>query len=394
MKRQLCMLLCVVGCQDPATVGDNELGIVTLDVDHQTSQGDRMLVVRGFDAVGAEIATATLRTGTVMYGGDLAAEPHDGTELVVTVDGASSSFVSPDRAPHAIFDPLAPSVASFVALPAVAAALVDEAGITFAPPHHTGEIALSGTQCSGNRFPTKNGNSSSCCQDNPYSFHINGNNDVANRYTYVPAWPSIPVCRKSDGTTGCTGSGCLYGPCGSAIATVGNTGHGKVFHPTTGDSVCGWDKDTWTTAGTLNTDFYPENCVDADHNGSCDDARQTAWTGVTASCPYSNCKSDGSPGLTLALTVTCENDRASGTVAGSVTWNGNTVSCSAPAFSETTNTINVWYPYNSAQTLTHSSSVYWNSWAGPTGCNGAGTCSGTWLGTNGTVSVSGFFWGT
>src|SRR5688500_9954369 len=84
-------VLVAQGCQsDPgdATVEPNDLGIAHVEIERSVANGERLLVVRGLDESGEEIALATLRTGTVSYTpepGVMPEETSPGTELIVTV---------------------------------------------------------------------------------------------------------------------------------------------------------------------------------------------------------------------------------------------------------------------------------------------------------------------
>ena len=69
-------------------VGANELGIAHLEIEHSSADGERLLVLRGLDGSGEEIALATLRTGMVAYTPEPGVMPEEwskGTELTVTV---------------------------------------------------------------------------------------------------------------------------------------------------------------------------------------------------------------------------------------------------------------------------------------------------------------------
>src|SRR5262249_22980518 len=150
-------------CESHDSVEPNDLGITELQVRRERVQDERVLTVRGLDPTGATIATAVLRTGMVMYGADMAEELHPGTELKIIVKDTVSSFVSPDRVPHVIYQPLSEGTATFVGLHGVAAEIEREAGIRFAPHSDVtvpGELAFTAGACSGSRFPVKAGGSS------------------------------------------------------------------------------------------------------------------------------------------------------------------------------------------------------------------------------------------
>src|SRR5687768_10598899 len=64
----------------------NELGVAHVQIEHSAIDGERLLVVRGLDEGGEEIALVTLRTGTVSYTSEPGLMPEErsqGTELVV-----------------------------------------------------------------------------------------------------------------------------------------------------------------------------------------------------------------------------------------------------------------------------------------------------------------------
>src|SRR5262245_5668148 len=94
----------VCGCaphdRDTIAVESNDLGITELEVHHDHVDDEKVLTLRGLDQDGAVVATARLRSGTVMYGADMPVAPSAGTELTIAVGDNNASFVSPDRVPH------------------------------------------------------------------------------------------------------------------------------------------------------------------------------------------------------------------------------------------------------------------------------------------------------
>src|SRR5262245_667339 len=99
-SRWIALGLLLSACQPaPPSVEPNDLDITEVTVEHSNVQGERLLTVLGLDRDGATIATATLRTGMVLYGADVTPELHAGTELAITVNEINAKFVSPDRVP-------------------------------------------------------------------------------------------------------------------------------------------------------------------------------------------------------------------------------------------------------------------------------------------------------
>jgi hypothetical protein len=267
----------------------NELGITQIEVDHGEVHGDKLLTVRGFDNTGTAVATATLRTGLVWYGADVAEDWHGGTELNIDVRGDSASFTSPDRVPHEL-RPSSPAIAAFTRLTAVSSAIAEEAGIRFRSAT-LDEVAFAATTCNGANFPTANGNPSQCCQDGVNLWHKIAAGANLNRL----AWRTVnSPCRDSAGGTTCSGTGCYYGPCGAHIETVPgtNTTSATVFHPVGATTQCGRDSNGASAGGGIEA---PEAY-----------SSQSLYPGVTASCGYTACLTNGTRGNRVTNTIVAE----------------------------------------------------------------------------------------
>jgi hypothetical protein len=280
------MSFVVVGCtngSDVVLVESNALGIARVQIEHVEQNGDQVLTVRGLDDSDHEVALATLRTGTVMYTFDPdlhPAAPNAGTELVAAVGDDTLDSVTPDRDRHEMTLPES-NVATFLHLHAVATAIYDEAGISFAPARTTDETAYSASTCDGSFFPSSVGNPFECCQDGASAwFTINNgsrNGQLAWR-TYGTA------CTTSDGGGYCAdpNSGyptCNYGPCGAMNNQFSqpDASDAAVFYPVSNASLCGADSDPGNGDGYLGeaNEYYTGG--------------QTLYPGVTSSCPYTDC---------------------------------------------------------------------------------------------------------
>jgi hypothetical protein len=284
-----------------ANVEQNELGIARIKVEHRLQGSDRILDVRGLDASGDEVASATLRTGMVRYSPDpdlMAPGWSAGTELTISAGIDTASFVSPDRLPHEVRTPDETALATFVSLRAVANEIQQEAGIRFSAVQNTDEVAFVAGNCAGWNFPTANGNPSQCCQDGSnHWFKIGGGSNI-NKLGFRTVNPMGGAyggtCRGSDGVALCTGIGCTYGPCATKVNPISgttNTTAAVVFTPSSASTQCGADSNGTTSGGIVElTEAY---------NGS-----QSTKVGVVASCPWTDCdQGDGRPGPGFWLTL-------------------------------------------------------------------------------------------
>jgi hypothetical protein len=136
------------------------------------------------------------------------------------------------------------------------------------------EVALdqgAATECAGDRLPARgNGSTVQCCQAGDQSWHTTTTGRLVHR-VYGTA------CRNDNGTVGCGVGGppCVYGPCGAK--NLSNlAGPATVFHPSSDPSVCGWH---------VGDSYDPEPF----------DGTQEVYAGVTHTCPYNVCLTDGTP---------------------------------------------------------------------------------------------------
>ncbi len=203
-------------------VESNDLGISSVEIENRLQNGDRLLVIRGLDKGGKEIATASLRaTGTrstAEPGSMPDKRPSPAAELRLTVgEERGYSLVPRGLGTREVLEPPEASLAGFIRLPAVAAVLAEQAGIRFVQPE---KKVTGATPCSGNNFPTNIANPPECCQDGEFLWQIVGSGvdigKVGKRKLGRP-------CTQSNGSVNCgVGSNpfvqCTFGPCGAAKA--------------------------------------------------------------------------------------------------------------------------------------------------------------------------------
>jgi hypothetical protein len=275
-------------------VESNDLGISSIEIDNSLQNGDRLLVIRGLDKGGKEIAIASLR----------APGARSTAELRLTVgEERGFSLVPRGLGPREIVEPPEASLAGFIRLPAVAAVLAEQSGIRFVQPE---KKVTGATPCSGSNFPSNIANPPECCQDGEFLWHIVGSGadigKVAKRMLGRP-------CTQANGRVNCgVGSNpfvqCTFGPCGAAKVWAAGISPSHVFVPGSQPKVCGWDTNGDPVPLEGGATYYPEPY-----------AGQTLYPGVTATCPYTTCLPDGTPVVTgFALNVTAVKDGATGEV--------------------------------------------------------------------------------
>jgi len=276
------LFVALVGCTDDAqrvTVESNDLGIATVEIRHERHDEYRDLSISGFDALGAERATLTLRVGRIWYESEWAPAGFTlGTDLTLVVGDQQHHHVVPDLQPHKDLEPGEESLAAFLRIDVVAGEIDHEAGIQFSR-RTVNEIALSAVACTAATFQTNLGSPTSCCQDGVQQyFKIPSGTNAGKLGTRQLG---ATACRMSDGNPFCEGANsangfplCTYGPCrGDAWGATGTTG-AKVFTPNSAPTRCGFDDNGATSGGS----YWPEPYVS-----------QAVKPGVTATCGYINC---------------------------------------------------------------------------------------------------------
>jgi hypothetical protein len=286
----------------------NDLGVSFVEIESRLQNGDRLLVVRGLDKSGKEIAVVSLRTAWTRPTGEPRSTPDNRpnplAELRLTVgEERGYSLVPRGLGTREVLEPPEVSLAGFIRLPAVAAALERQAGIRFVQ-----EKKVTGaTPCSGSNFPTNLANPPECCQDGEFLWQVVGSGPdigkVAKRKLGRP-------CTQADGVSVNCGIGasvpCTFGPCGTANVPEWPAGiiPSHVFVPASQPRVCGWDTNGDPVPAEGGATFFPEPYVG-----------QTLYPEVPATCPYRDCLADGTPVVTgFALTVTAVTSGATGEV--------------------------------------------------------------------------------
>jgi hypothetical protein len=276
MGKYVALLACfaVAACSDndhAVSVEQNALGIARVEISQENRVDERLLTVRGLDDSGQELATATLRVGMVLFSPEpdlMTPQWHPGTELTAAVGQDTIDMVSPAREPHEVPVPISSATLTLLRLHAVSKAMIVEAGLTFPPPPSESELAYSTASCSAANFPTSKASPQQCCVENGSTlwFKIGVSGLLGNRTLGTYA------CSMLSGSRSCSGTGCDIGPCGGTAGSPTGTSAAEVFHPTSGDSVCGHAPEGSGGSG------VPEPYTN-----------QTPWTAPTDSCSYSNC---------------------------------------------------------------------------------------------------------
>ena len=291
MRLQFCLCAAALGCQSESgieTVDGNDLGVAGVTIERDSDGDDHTMIVRGVDANGDEVARATLRTGLVEY----SAEPELiapgwtlGRRLDVTVGDESYPLVNPALVPMTVPAPVfMPKVTSFLRLKVVADALATEGSIHFASRLDGGELPFSAQNCDGSQFAASSGNPSQCCYNNDvvYGQMLNKIPNGANAGRIAQRLAGTGRCQTASFTTGCT-SDCFYGPCGWGQQAIWGTSSSWVFHPTSYPNECGADGNDGTIWNPpSNTNYY---------------------AGLTATCPFTACNSDGTASGPLTVNV-------------------------------------------------------------------------------------------
>ena len=236
----LAVASCTSGGDHSIAVGQNSLGITTLQVDRYGQAGESIIEVRGEDASGRDVVTYRSRYG---YMPELPALPdttidtHRGKEITISVAGAEPLHVtnrSPDVTDLAP-EMMSPSATAFLRLPEVAKLLAHDITLVTASsevPYGTGPCGPSNMR--------NNVGANGCCQwnsgvSNYYTMHIPSNNLSMASYRVFNA--DIGECRTSTGGL-CTGTGCTYGPCGAKNPSLYSPGaYAKVISNGTS---CSW----------------------------------------------------------------------------------------------------------------------------------------------------------
>jgi hypothetical protein len=349
----------LAGCGSQAdgelvAVEHNSLGIAQVEIDHDMIKGERVMTARGIDQDGEQIATATLRTGMVLYGADVEPAWNEGTELTIAIGDESRVYTTPDRLPHEETLPYQTDLATFVRLKAVSTAIDDEAGIRFAEPSISDEVAFAAENCSGAHFPTDKGSPSQCCRDgvNLYFKIASGSN--LNKLGWRQMHSSLQACRASDGSSSCSDAACTYGPCYNKVNSVSgtNTTAAAVFTPSN-TALCGTDGDGTGSSG---ADLTGAGA----YTGS-----QALKPGVTATCTYTNCIT-GIPGNKLTVLSTASTSTTVGVTVGGYPSNIN--DSGEAWFASTTDIRVTGYTPNEYTTISGAGCNKISTWGKPVAC--------------------------
>jgi hypothetical protein len=265
------------------SVEANELAIVQVEIEHSSDHGDPLLLIRGFDAGDREVASFTLRTGSVLYsyGSDPGSLPEQqtlGRELDITVGGEAQHFTKASKDAWDVQPGFFSARSNqFIRLVPVAAAIEDEAAIRLLPaPAPSDEVAYAYTTCTASKIPTGTTLPHCCAWGTNYDA-LQASTDPANTLRYRNY--STP-CTTSGGSTSCgfpSGTMCDYGPAGGFTGPANSSSY------------------PYRTSGTDQCATYTGPGFPADFSSYADS--------VSGSSPWLLCRAGGIPANTLNVTT-------------------------------------------------------------------------------------------
>lgn len=152
---------------------------------------------------------------------------HTGTEITINVESTDPArTISRQTALAEMRTPFDSKVEAFLRLPEVAASLAREVGLTYAPVGAPAtEQPLSTFTCNGGDLRPSPA-AWHCCEDSRTTMFIRGDGTgrLADR-GFKNGWR----CKTSTGGT-CSGTACIYGPCGGTTASINSPPPGTSFH--------------------------------------------------------------------------------------------------------------------------------------------------------------------
>ena len=210
-------ILFAISCaaDDPSQridVGDNELGVTSIEIKKLDQGDDHIVEVRGLDAGGNEVARVKRRIGMIadFPGGEL------GSEVTLTRGSVEQRIISLEL-DRLILEPRDPGMRDFLELaaPQLAQANIEAAAKPVGGDH---DASYTTTQCSGWQLLSNQSSRECCWQASPGQAHtvfhnsikINDAEAIVTRYRN----PYGTACKASDGVSSCLGTNCYYGPFG------------------------------------------------------------------------------------------------------------------------------------------------------------------------------------
>jgi len=248
MRKGLCLAfaLALASCAaERPTVGENSLGITTLETSRSTQNGDPVFEVRGLDADGNQVAVMRHRVGAI------ADSDLPGTEITWTVQGVTDTMTTTTTTIEQT-RVLQDKLIEFARIPELAKTVKTELGFDVIAGDATGDVAYTShvDSCSTGELrngPTGAPYAKACCRtkwdlSTAYvTFRRESDSKVSDRFF---GGGSTKKCQMSNGDTNCAGQGntqglpvCTYGPCASQNPQMHT---GPYVINDTFDGVCAW----------------------------------------------------------------------------------------------------------------------------------------------------------
>jgi hypothetical protein len=199
-------------------VATNELGVVALDTHRGEVAGEKVFELSGLDANGSEIASFRMRVGHIE---DLPDVPnanfddHLGTEVTIVVDGHTTRMITRETQTVAVSMNGAPARAQrLLQLPEVSRVLASEVAIEPPAPAQT-EPAYAAS-CAAYAMRTTPIAEDCCMKTSSTRDTMHVNPAAQTRYVTRAGstFSQNYVCRTATGSSNCSGTACVYGPCG------------------------------------------------------------------------------------------------------------------------------------------------------------------------------------
>ena len=188
-------------------VETNELGIVALETSRYLQSQDPVFELVGYGAADTPLASVRIRTGSIA---DLSGEDPVGTDITMQVGADKSHTFTRETELIHLGDEVGPAQ-RFLALPAVASVLRDEAHVVVDEP--ASEEAYSTVDCPSNVIQTSP-TAYQCCFSGRTLFGKADWNITAPTQQAVSRSqnPLGTGCKASNGSSACSGKNCYYGP--------------------------------------------------------------------------------------------------------------------------------------------------------------------------------------
>jgi hypothetical protein len=265
---------CNMAGPEPIAVSQrNDLGVTSITIDRSEGASGNVFELRGLTAENDEVASVTLRIGTIADLPELLPGTNTfGSEITLASGAEQRRIVSRETQLFHI-STLAvpePTIRAFLEVSDVASALEREANIVVSNPSATSEVTYYYEACTASNL-LSSPVADQCCQfglaDSYYTLFIRPSDySIIERVHNPEANGSAADCKASNGTGSCNGAACDYGPDGFARANV-STGNSSTAVYTINDAGC-------STSQTMSKGEYPNVTGTFPRNQGCPGASE------------------------------------------------------------------------------------------------------------------------